>query len=154
MGAYEKVPIFVDKYNVTSQTGLNLITAKGGNMALYTNLPIYKDTYVLLNTLTRVVKNMPRDYRRLVGEKINDSCVKIITLIYNANVTRDSQKRYGFLLDIKEETQILHLFCRLSKDMGTIDNKKFGDIIIAIEGISKQTEGWSKHTKKVCSGSS
>ena len=40
-------------------------------MALHTNLPIYKVAYDLLNVITDLVKNMPRDFKSSIGGKIS-----------------------------------------------------------------------------------
>ena len=44
-------------------------------MALHTNLPIYKVAYDLLDTVTDLVKNMPRDFKSSIGGKISGQCV-------------------------------------------------------------------------------
>lgn len=38
-------------------------------MALHTNLPIYKVAYDLLDVVTDLVKNMPRDFKSSIGGK-------------------------------------------------------------------------------------
>lgn len=42
-------------------------------MAIHTQLPIYKVAYDLLDVVTDLVKNMQRDFKRSIGEKINTS---------------------------------------------------------------------------------
>ena len=43
-------------------------------MALYDQLPIYKDSYDLLLLLYQISKNMDRDYKFTLGEKNKISC--------------------------------------------------------------------------------
>ena len=52
-------------------------------MALHTNLPIYKAAYGLLDVVTDLVKNMARDFKRSIGEKISAECIEIMVLRAN-----------------------------------------------------------------------
>jgi len=54
-------------------------------MALHTSLPIYKVAYDLLDIVTDLVKNMPRDFKQSIGGKISAECVDIVVLIFRAN---------------------------------------------------------------------
>ena len=46
-------------------------------MATHTHLPIYKVAYDLLDVVTSLVKNMQRDFKRSIGEKISAECIEI-----------------------------------------------------------------------------
>lgn len=58
-------------------------------MATHTHLPIYKVAYDLLDVVTSLVKNMQRDYKRSIGEKISTEIIEITVLIFRANVAQD-----------------------------------------------------------------
>lgn len=58
-------------------------------MATHTHLPIYKVAYDLLDVVTGLVKNMQRDFKRSIGEKISTECIEITVLIFRANVAQD-----------------------------------------------------------------
>lgn len=58
-------------------------------MATHTHLPIYKVAYDLLDIVTSLVKNMQRDFKRSIGEKISTECIEITVLIFRANVAQD-----------------------------------------------------------------
>ena len=68
-------------------------------MALHTQLPIYKVAYDLLDVVTDLVKNMPRDFKRSIGGKIGDECVEIVVLIFRANCARDKAPHLGDLIE-------------------------------------------------------
>jgi hypothetical protein len=55
-------------------------------MALHKDLPIYKAAYDLLSVTTEITRNIPRDFKRLIGEKVREECVEILVLIFRANV--------------------------------------------------------------------
>lgn len=44
-------------------------------MALHTHLPIYKVAYDLLDIVTDLVKNMPRDFKQSIGGKISAALI-------------------------------------------------------------------------------
>jgi hypothetical protein len=54
-------------------------------VALHTQLPIYRAAYALLDSVTDLVKNMPRDFERSIGEKISAECIEIMVLVFRAN---------------------------------------------------------------------
>ena len=66
-------------------------------MATHTQLPIYKVAYDLLDVATSLVKNMQRDFKRSIGDKITAECIEITVLIFRANVAQE--KTAGRLLD-------------------------------------------------------
>ena len=53
-------------------------------MATHTQLPIYKAAYDLLDIVTDLVKNMRRDFKRSIGEKIASECIEITILVFRA----------------------------------------------------------------------
>jgi hypothetical protein len=54
-------------------------------MALYDQLPVYKISYDLLLQLYHISKNMERDYKFTLGEKIKNESTELIIHIYKAN---------------------------------------------------------------------
>lgn len=64
-------------------------------MATHTHLPIYKVAYDLLDVVTDLVKNMQRDFKRSIGEKINAECIEITVLVFRANVALASPMSSG-----------------------------------------------------------
>lgn len=47
-------------------------------MALHTQLPIYKVSYDLLDVITDLAKNMPRDFKASIGGKLRDECIDFV----------------------------------------------------------------------------
>lgn len=56
---------------------------------LHTDLPIYRAAYELLRTVMDCTRNMPRDLKRTLGEKIAQEVIDIELLVFRANVARD-----------------------------------------------------------------
>ena len=48
-------------------------------MALHTELSIHKVAYDLLDVITDLVRNMPRDFKQSLGAKLRDEAIEILT---------------------------------------------------------------------------
>jgi len=110
-------------------------------MAITSSLPIYKVAYDLLNAVTDLVKNMPRDFKRSIGGKISDECVEIVVLIFRANCARD---KTSHLSDLIERLQVCELLLRLSKDKRLISTSQYARVIELTNSVGKQAGGWRK----------
>lgn len=54
-------------------------------MAQHQHLPIYKTTYTLLETVTKKIKEFPKDFKHSLGDKILTECVDLVMLVHKAN---------------------------------------------------------------------
>ena len=54
-------------------------------MALYYELPIYRDTYNLLLKVFEVTKSFPREYKFTLGQDMKRDCMELVRYIYKAN---------------------------------------------------------------------
>jgi hypothetical protein len=111
-------------------------------MALHTQLPIYKVAYDLLDIVTDLVKNMPRDFKQSIGGKISAECVEIVVLIFRANCARDKTTHLGELI---ERLQVAELLLRLARDKRLIATGGYAKTIELTQSIGKQANGWRKH---------
>lgn len=75
-------------------------------MALHTDLPIYKVAYDLLDAITDLARNMPRDFKQSIGGKLRDEAVEITVLIFRANC---AQEKAQFLAELVERQQVAEL---------------------------------------------
>ena len=110
-------------------------------MALHTALPIYKVAYDLLDTITDLAKNMPRDFKASIGGKLRDECVEIVVLIFRANVAREMAPHLGTLI---ERLQVAELLLRLSRDKHLISTGQYARAIELTNSIGKQAGGWKR----------
>ena len=110
-------------------------------MAIHTQLPIYKAAYDLLDVVTDFAKNMPRDFKRSIGEKISAECIEITVLIFRANVAEDKSP---YLNELQERLQVAQLLIRLGKDKRLISPAAFGKATELTTSIGKQATGWRR----------
>ena len=114
-------------------------------MAQYQHLPIYKVTYELLQQVTRVTKDYPRDFKHSLAAKLREEVVDLVVFIYKANSFRDERAKYVSL--ILERMQVVELLVRLSKDMRLMSIKQFSEIVALTDSVARQAQGWLKTVK-------
>ena len=110
-------------------------------MAIHTALPIYKVAYDLLDVITDLAKNMPRDFKASIGGKLRDECVEIVVLIFRANV---SLEKAPHLISLIERLQVAELLLRLSRDKRLISTGQYAKAIELTNSIGKQAGGWKR----------
>ena len=114
-------------------------------MAQYQHLPIYKVTYELLQQVTRITKDFPRDYKHSLAIKLREEVVDLVVFIYKANSYRDERAKYVTL--ILERMQVVELLVRLSKDMRLMSIKQFSETVALTDSVARQAQGWLKTVK-------
>lgn len=110
-------------------------------MAIHTELPIYKVAYTLLDVVTDLVKNMQRDFKRTIGEKIAVECVEITILVFRANVAQDKAPH---LMELIERLQVINLMLRLAMDKRLISRGAYASAAELTTSIGKQANGWRR----------
>jgi len=110
-------------------------------MALHHQLPIYKVAYDLLNAITDLAKNMPRDFKASIGGKLRDECVEIVVLIFRANCSREKAAHLESLI---ERLQVAELLLRLSRDKRLISTGQYALAVELTNSIGKQASGWRR----------
>jgi len=110
-------------------------------MATHTNLPIYKVAYDLLDVVTDLSKNMPRDVKQSIGGKISSECIEIVVLIFRANVAIDKAPH---LMELIERLQVAELLIRLAKDKRLISQGAYAKAVELTTSIGKQANGWRR----------
>lgn len=114
-------------------------------MAQYQHLPIYKVTYDLLQHITRVTKEFPRDYKYSLAAKLREEAVDLVVYIYKANSLRAERARYvGAIL---ERMQVIELLVRLCKDLQLMSIKQFSETVALTDSLGRQAQGWLKAAK-------
>ena len=110
-------------------------------MKLHNELPVYKATYDLLLDVFKFTKEFGKEYKYTVGENLKKQTIDLLTLIYRANSRKDKQE---VLQEAREHIEVIRLFVRLMKDMQQISLKRFVEINLKIENVSKQLLGWQR----------
>ncbi len=105
------------------------------------NSLVYKSSYDLLPGILNFTGNFKKEYKYTVGENLKKETIKLITLIYRANSSRDKQ---ATLQSAREHIEVIRLLIRLMKDMRQIGLKRFVGINEQVENVSRQLAGWHR----------
>ncbi len=113
-------------------------------MAIYSSLPVYKDSYALTLELFAFTRNFPREYKFTLGERIKNQCLELITGIYDANRASKPDK-LRCIVQVRRTTEQLRLLLRLCFDLKLCSIKTFVKHSDLLETVSKQLAAWQKH---------
>jgi hypothetical protein len=115
-------------------------------MSLHTDLPIYKKGCDLLRLAFNVQQQMPRSFKRTLGEKITVHCTDMLDLMAMANATQGTNR----VVHIRELLKLQHtttVLLRVCHDMRFISPKVWADSVQLLGTIGKQGGGWLKSVK-------
>jgi hypothetical protein len=73
-------------------------------MALFTELPLYKDCYDLLLKVYSLSKNFHRDTRYKIGEGLKSEIFELVLLLYRANV---ASSKVEYLEAAREKIEVI-----------------------------------------------
>lgn len=114
-------------------------------MALYTELPIYKHGCDLLSLALDVQTQMPRIFKRSLGEKIHALCVEMLESMAMANACRGAERLLqldNLLRHLRATTAML----RVSHDKRLISPKLWASSVELLDAVGSQAGGWRKQT--------
>ena len=83
-------------------------------MALYYELPVYRDTYRLILKIFECTKDFPKEYKYSLGQDMKRDALTLVRSIYRANKEADKKEQLDIFLD---DFELLKLEIRLCADM-------------------------------------
>jgi hypothetical protein len=108
-------------------------------MALYTELPVYRDAYLLTLKVFEITKDFPREYKYTLGQDMKHDALHLLRCIYRANKHQNRAEHLEVFLD---ELELLKLEIRLCVEMKLISLKKQAALSELLTRIGKQVTGW------------
>jgi len=108
-------------------------------MALYYDLPVYRDVYRLILKIFEYTKDFPREYKYSFGQDLKHDSIVLVRSIYRANKAKSKTEYLEVFLD---DFEILKLEVRLCVDLKILPMKKQAEITGLMDGIGKQITGW------------
>lgn len=110
-------------------------------MAIYSNLPVYKDAYSLLLTVSRQSPNIPKDSRYTLVQDLKRCLMDILVMIYEANSTFDKEVVISKMRRKIVEAQV---YLRLLVDMRQVSEGWYATAAAQSASVSKQLAAWQK----------
>ena len=106
-------------------------------MAIYDNLPVFKQAYDLLLQILRFTSSVQRDFRYTVGETLKKDVIELCLCIYRANA---SVEKLPQIEAARERMVSIKLMVRVLHDMKQISTKQFALTCERMETVSKGQE--------------
>jgi hypothetical protein len=108
-------------------------------MALYYDLPVFKEVYQLILKIFEYTKDFPKEYKYTLGQDMKRDGMQLVRSIYRANKAKDKREYLETFLD---DFEVLKLEIRLCVDMKILSIRKQAELSKMMESIGKQITGW------------
>ena len=83
-------------------------------MALYYDLPVYRDTYKLILKIFECTKDFSKEFKYTLGQDLKRDSLQLVRSIYRAN---KAQQKAAHLETFMDDFELLKLEIRLCVDM-------------------------------------
>lgn len=114
-------------------------------MALSEDLPLYRDTYRLLNDLLLLSQEFPRFFRYSMGSRMVDLTLDMLSLIYKAN---GSYEKVGILTEFLDRYRMLQMLFRVCVEQKIITERKYASYGLLLDKIGKQATNWKQYNER------
>ena len=108
-------------------------------MALYYDLPVYRDTYRLVLRIFEVTKDFGKEYKYTLGQDMKRDALRWVRDIDRANKARERKEPLEAFLD---DFELLKLELRLAADLRLLSHGKHAELSLLMASIGKQITGW------------
>lgn len=116
-------------------------------MALHHDLPIHKAGAQLLELVTEMHRQMPRGYKRSVGDRVISHCSEMLDLMALANASvGNRQARVMHLQEILRRVRAAQVWLRIGLNVKAIAIKPWSAAIQMLNSIGAQAQGWLNKT--------
>lgn len=114
-------------------------------MSLSEDLPIYRDTYRLLNNLLRLTQEFPRFFRYNLSNRMVDLNLDMLSLIYRAN---SSYEKVGVITEFQDKYRMLQMLFRVCVEQKVITEHRYACFALLLDKIGKQATGWKQYSEQ------
>ena len=94
-------------------------------MALYYDLPVFKQVYQLILKIFEYTKDFPKEYKYTLRQDMKGDGIQLVRSIYRANKAKDKREYLETFLD---DFEVLKLEIRLCVDMKILSIKKQAEL--------------------------
>ena len=108
-------------------------------MSDYYHLDVYKASYKLLVEIHRSFRNLNKEHKYTIGEKVKERVFDVLVGIYRAN---KSTSKVMVLEQILDDVEYIRLSLRLLRDLRVLNEKKYVRLLVLCEDVRGQFERW------------
>lgn len=114
-------------------------------MALYYDLPVFKDVYKLTLRLFQLTTKFSREYKFTLGQDLKRDCILLVRSIHRANKVKD---KAVYLEQFLDDFEVVKLEIRLCRDLRLITIKNQAELVVLMDSIGRQITGWRNVQEK------
>ena len=103
-------------------------------MALYYELPVFKDVFKLVLKIFDYTKDFPREYKHTLGQDMKRDSIQLVRSIYRANKAKEKR---AYLETFLDDFELLKFEIRLCVDMKILSIKKQAELKQLLTEIGK-----------------
>lgn len=115
-------------------------------MVLYSELPVYRDSYQLLLDVYRLTSGFGHEYKYSLGQDMKRDVLALFRHLYHANRSVDKAQHLEQFLD---DFELLKLELRICMDLKLMSVKKMAQLSQLMDSIGRQTTAWRNKSKKI-----
>lgn len=116
------------------------------NIALYSNLPVYRDCYAVTLEFAKIRGSLSRDTRYTIAQDLSRVLVDMMVTIYRANSSRTDKVR--LIAELRRQAVETQIYFRLLSDMHQLGATKAAFFMDKIVSIGKQLVAWHRSAVK------
>lgn len=116
------------------------------NIALYSNLPVYRDCYAMALEFAKIRGYLSRDTRYTIAQDLSRVLVAMMVTIYRANSSRADKVR--LIAELRRQAVEIQIYFRLLSDMHQLGATNAAFFMDKIVSIGKQLAAWHKSAEK------
>ena len=114
-------------------------------MGNYYHLDVYKASYKLLVEIHKSFKNLNKEHKYTIGEKVKERVFEVLVGVYRANKAKNKTISLEKTL---EDVEYIRLSLRLLRDLGVLNEDKYVRLIVIVEDVSVQFEKWKRYEER------
>ena len=115
-------------------------------MVLYSELPVYRDSYELLLSVYRLTSGFAHEYKYSLGQDMKRDALALFRHLYHANRAADKSAHLDSFL---EDFELLKLELRICMDLKLLPLKKMAQLSELMDSIGRQTTAWRNKSKRL-----
>jgi hypothetical protein len=114
-------------------------------MALYSELPVYREVYRLTLRVHQLTQGFAREFKYTLGQDMKRDCLQLLRDVYRINRSRDRAPLLEAFLD---DFELLKLEIRMCGDLRLLTVAQQAELAELTTSIAKQITGWRNTSLK------
>ena len=108
-------------------------------------VPIYRDSYCLTQEVMTYTAKFPKDYKYMLGNRLNEDCVDLTTLLLEVTYTDDVMDLLNTYMRLLNRIRVQ---LRLCADFKLLSLNQQSALICRMESLIAQATAWQRKERR------